>query len=314
MKKILLAVVTVTLLMTANYADKPKMIKVFDYKLVPKKVASNLWCFFGAIEKPTKENAGNMVNTCYVKTEDGYLVLDTGPSYQYALQAYRAMSKIEKLPVKYVINTHEHDDHWLGNSFYKKEFNATLAGPESINSEYNEGVPTRMHTILPKNAIEGTHIVKLDKTINKKFSLALGGEKFNIIPVETKAHTDNDIIIYMPERKIIFAGDLVMNGRITSGRDGSVIGQIKALEMMEKLDWNIMVPGHGFVVDKTAMDEAKLYFKLLKQRVLDAIENDVEATEITEVVKLKEFKSKAMYEVLNPRNVSAAFYELEMLE
>ena len=47
------------------------------------------------------------------------------------------------------------------------------------------------------------------------------------------------------------------------------------------------------------MDEAKLYFKLLKQRVLDAIENDVEATE---------------YEVLNPRNVSAAFYELEMLE
>ncbi len=303
-----MAVALALTLLTANTE------KAFDYKLSPKKVSTNLWCFFGAIEKPTKENAGNMVNTCYVKTKDGYLVLDTGPSYQYALQAYNVMSKIEKLPVKYVINTHEHDDHWLGNNFYKKEFNATLIGPESINSEYQEGVPTRMHAILPKSAIKDTHIVKLDKTINKRFSLELGGEKFDIIPIEIKAHTDNDIIVYMPERKILFAGDLVMNGRITSGRDGSVMGQIKALEMMEKLAWDIMIPGHGFIVDKTAMDESKLYFKLLKSRVLEAIENDVEATEINEVVILKEFKDKAMYEILNPRNVSSAFDELEMLE
>jgi len=286
----------------------------FDYKLKPKKVADNVWCFFGAIEKPTKENAGNMANNCYIKTADSYVLMDTGPSYQFAKQAYAEMKKIADLPVSNVIISHEHDDHWLGNDFYKKEFNATLIGPESVNTDYKEGTPTRMFNVLPKNAIEGTHIIKLDETPKKKKTIVVGGEKFEIIPMDTKAHTKDDIFIYMPDRKIVFAGDLVMNGRITSGRDGSVMGQLKALAMMQKLDWNILIPGHGFITDKTAMDEAKMYFNLTKERVLKAIDDGVDATEINEVVKLIEFKDKAMYDILNAQNIGFAFDELEMLE
>jgi glyoxylase-like metal-dependent hydrolase (beta-lactamase superfamily II) len=286
----------------------------FDYKLEPKKVAENVWCFFGALEPPTKENAGNMANNCYIKTNDGYLVMDTGPSYQFAKQAYEAMQKIEDLPVKYVVNSHEHDDHWLGNDFYKQKFGATLMGPESINANYKEGDQTRMYNVLPKNAIEGTHIIDLDKVVKKRETLVLGGEKFDIIPMDVKAHTGDDVFIYMPERKVLFAGDLVMNGRITSGRHGSVMGQLKALAMMQKLDWKVMVPGHGFITDATAMDEANLYFKLTKDRVLKAIEEGVDATEINEVVKLIEFKDKAMYDILNAQNIGFAFDELEMLD
>ncbi len=295
-------------------ADKNSSNAPFDYKLKPKKVAENVWCFFGAIEKPTKENAGNMANNCYIKTNDGYLVMDTGPSYQFAKQAYEAMQKIEELPVKYVVNSHEHDDHWLGNDFYKKKFGTTLIGPESINTNYKEGDKTRMYNVLPKNAIEGTHIIDLDKVVKKKETLVLGGEKFDIIPMDVKAHTGDDVFIYMPERKVLFAGDLVMNGRITSGRHGSVIGQLKALAMMQKLDWKILVPGHGFITDATAMDEANLYFKLTKERVLKAIDEGVDATEINEVVKLIEFKDKAMYDILNAQNIGFAFEELEMLD
>jgi len=286
----------------------------FDYKLEPKKIAENVWCFFGAIEKPTKENAGNMANNCYIKTNDGYLVMDTGPSYQFAKQAYEAMQKIEDLPVKYVVNSHEHDDHWLGNDFYKQKFGTILMGPESINSNYKEGDKTRMYNILPKNAIEGTHIIDLDKVVKKQETLVLGGEKFEIIPMDVKAHTGDDVFIYMPERKILFAGDLVMNGRITSGRHGSVIGQLKALAIMQKLDWKVMVPGHGFITDATAMDEAKLYFKLTKERILKAIDEGVDATEINKAVKLIEFKDKAMYDILNAQNIGFAFDELEMLD
>ena len=291
-----------------------KTSDAFDYKLEPKKVAENVWCFFGAIEKPTKENAGNMANNCYIKTTEGFLVMDTGPSYQFAKQAYEAMQKIEDLPVKYVVNSHEHDDHWLGNDYYKQKFGATLMGPESINTNYKEGDKTRMYNVLPKNAIEGTHIIDLDKVVKKKETLVLGGEKFDIIPMDVKAHTGDDVFIYMPERKVLFAGDLVMNGRITSGRHGSVMGQLKALAMMQKLDWKVMVPGHGFITDATAMDEANLYFKLTKDRVLKAIEEGVDATEINEVVKLIEFKDKAMYDILNAQNIGFAFDELEMLD
>ena len=289
--------------------DKP-----FDYKLAPKQIAENVWCFFGALEKPTKENAGNMANNCYIKTNDGYLVMDTGPSYQFAKQAYEAMQKIEDLPVKYVVNSHEHDDHWLGNDFYKQKFGTTLMGPNSINTNYKDGDKTRMYNILPDNAIEGTHIIDLDKVVKERETLVFGGEKFDVIPMDVKAHTGDDVFIYMPERKILFAGDLVMNGRITSGRHGSVMGQLKALAMMQELDWKVLIPGHGIITDATAMDEANLYFKLTKERVLKAIDEGVDATEINEVVKLIEFKDKAMYDILNAHNIGFAFDELEMLD
>jgi len=289
--------------------DKP-----FDYKLTPTKISENVWCFFGAIEPPTKENAGNMANNCYIKTSDSYVVMDTGPSYQFAKQAYESMKKIADLPVSHIFISHEHDDHWLGNDFYKKEFNTKLIGPESVNTNYKEGVPTRMFNVLPKNAIDGTHIIKLDETPKEKQTLVIGGEKFDIIPMDTKAHTGDDIFVYMPDRKVLFAGDLVMNGRITSGRHGSVMGQLKALAMMQELDWKILIPGHGVITDGTAMDEAKMYFTLTKDRVLQAIEDDVDATEINEVVKLIEFKDKAMYDILNAHNIGFAFDELEMLD
>jgi len=286
----------------------------FDYKLKPKQVAENVWCFFGALDKPTKENAGFMVNSCYIKTNDGYLVMDTGPSYQFAKQSYEAMQKIEDLPVKYVVNSHEHDDHWLGNDFFKKKFGTNLIGPESINKNYKDGDKTRMYNILPDNAIKGTHIIRLDKTPKEPYTLMVGGEEFRIIPMDVKAHTGDDIFIYMPKRKILFAGDLVMNGRITSGRHGSVMGQLKALAMMQKLDWKILVPGHGYITDGTAMDEAKMYFTLTRDRILKAIDEGVDATEINEAVKLIEFKDKAMYDILNAHNVGFAYEELEMLE
>jgi glyoxylase-like metal-dependent hydrolase (beta-lactamase superfamily II) len=288
--------------------------KPFDYKLKPKKVADNVWCFFGALDKPTKENAGFMVNSCYIKTNDGYLAMDTGPSYQFAKQSYEAMQKIEDLPVKYVVNSHEHDDHWLGNDFFKKRFGATLIGPESINKNYKDGDKTRMYNVLPPNAIKGTHIIKLDKIAKEPYTLTFGGEEFRIIPMDVKAHTGDDVFIYMPKRKVLFAGDLVMNGRITSGRHGSVMGQLKALAMMKKLDWKVLVPGHGFITDAKAMDESELYFKLLKERILKAIDEGVDATEINEVVKLIEFKDKAMYDILNAHNIGFAYDELEMLE
>ncbi|HHE05691.1 MAG TPA: MBL fold metallo-hydrolase, partial [Epsilonproteobacteria bacterium] len=97
------------------------LLNAFEYHLVPQKLAKNVYCFFGKLENITKQNAGNMVNTCYVQTEKGFVVIDSGPTYAYASQAYTQMQKIAKLPVKYVMITHDHDDHWQGNSFYKSK-------------------------------------------------------------------------------------------------------------------------------------------------------------------------------------------------
>ena len=181
LKKLYLSLAISVLFLTPAFADathnhnhdSKQNSTPFDYKLSPTKVSDNVWCFLGVLEGPNKENAGNMVNTCYVKTSDSFVVIDSGPSYQYAKQAYEQMSKVAKLPVKTVIITHEHDDHWLGNGYYKEKFNAEIIGPKYINEHYKDGDKTRMYRILPENAIKGTKIVKIDKTPDKTLKLTM---------------------------------------------------------------------------------------------------------------------------------------------
>jgi len=285
----------------------------FQYHLEPKKVSENTWCFFGKLEMPTKENGGDMSNHCYIKAKSSYILIDSGPSYNYAKEAYKEMSKIAKLPVSYVINTHEHDDHWLGNSFYKEKFNSKLIGVEVQDLHFKQNTKTRMHKLLTKDTIQNTQIVKLDSYIKEKSTMILDGEKFEFVPVG-KSHSHFDIFVYMPERKVLFAGDLVMNGRITSNRDGSVIAQIKALDTIQKYDFNVLVPGHGYDVSKTAINESVQYFSLLKNKTLEAIEEDTGLDGVTKFVKLLEFKDKAMFHLLNSPNVYSAYSELEFYE
>jgi len=309
----LLMLMTLFILSAQADATHKKTDATFDYKLKATKVSDNVWCFLGALEEPNKKNAGNMVNTCYVKTNDSFVIIDSGPSYQYAKQAYAVMSKIQKLPVKTLITTHDHDDHWLGNSFYKEKFNAQIIGPKYINDNYKEGDKTRMFNVLSENAIRGTKIVKVDKTPSKTYTFNVGGEEFEMIPVSVKAHTPEDFFVYMPKRKVLFAGDLAMNGRITSNRHGSLLGQLKAIEMMKSKDYKVFVPGHGFNTSKTAMNDAEKYFTLLHQRIVKALEDDVELSELSEVITMSEFKDRAMFNALNGRNVEDAFTEIELV-
>jgi cyclase len=286
----------------------------FDYKLQATKVSDNVWCFLGALEGPSQANGGNMVNTCYVKTPKSYVVIDSGPTYLYAKQSYRVMQKIANLPVEAVILTHDHDDHWLGNSFYKEQFNAKLIGPTRLNQEYKAGDQTRMFKLLSPEALAHTKIVKVDETLTKTTELTIGGVAFEIVSVGTKAHTDEDYFVYMPDHKVLFAGDLAMNGRITSNRHGSLLGQLKAIEMMQSKPFETFVAGHGFDTSKSGIEEAKRYFTLLHQRLLKAIDEGVDSSELAEAVPMKEFKDKAMFQALNGQNVAEAFEELEFLE
>jgi len=286
----------------------------FDYNLKPIKVSSDIWCFFGKLEAPTKENGGFMSNSCYIKTNKSYVLIDSGASYDFANQAYKAMEKIEKLPVNTVITTHAHDDHWLGNNFYKEKFNAKIYGPALINKEFNTNSEIRGVKVLSEENKKNTKFVAIDEIINETKTLNIDGKEIIVIPTGVKAHTSDDLFVYLPNDKVLFSGDIVMNGRVTSNRDGSVIGSLKALEMINSKKWDVLVPGHGVDTSKTAADETIKYFTLLKQRVLEAIENEVTGNDITKIVTMEEFKNKALYDELNSKNVFDAFRELEFYE
>ncbi|MGB6020251.1 MAG: MBL fold metallo-hydrolase [Sulfurimonadaceae bacterium] len=171
-----------------------------------------------------------------------------------------------------------------------------------------------MFKILNPIDVDGTKIIRIDEEHDKNSQVyEFGGIKMEYISLG-QAHSEDDYLLYLPEKKVILTADVVMNGRITSNRNGLVMGQLKALDLIKSKDWDVCVPGHGFNTSKTALDESVQYFTLMKDRILKAIDDGVEATEINEVVTLPEFKDKGLYDVLNSNNVSRSFDELEMLE
>ncbi|MGJ0377991.1 MBL fold metallo-hydrolase [Aliarcobacter cryaerophilus] len=301
-------IVFFTLFCTFGFASN------FDYKLKPQKVSENIWCFFGKTEVPSKENGGFMANSCYIKAKDSYILIDTGANYNFAKQAYEAIQKIEDLKVSTIIITHEHDDHWMGNSFYKDRFNSTIYAPKSINENYNENSKPRIFEILDKNEMENTKVIKADVVVSDEKVINISDKTIKIIPTKLTAHTKDDLIVYLPDEKVIFTGDIIMNQRVTSNRDGSVIGTLKAIDLINSYDWNTLIAGHGTITDKKATDFTTKYFTLLKTRVLEAIEAGITADEISKVVTMDDFKDIAMFDELNSRNVFDAFRELEFYD
>jgi glyoxylase-like metal-dependent hydrolase (beta-lactamase superfamily II) len=287
--------------------------QAFEYNLVPQKLTDDVYCFFGKPENISKENGGNMVNTCFVKTKEGFVVIDSGPTYGYASQAYMQMQKIAPLPVKYVVNTHDHDDHWLGNSFYKEK-GALLIGSETYEQNIQPGMATRMEKSVGKESYAGTKVVKLDTVVQDIHDFTLGDTLFHIKQLVQQAHTKGDLVVYLPQKKVLFAGDLVFNDRLSSLRDGSIIGSLEALELIDSLHPKIIVGGHGYRTDSNATSVFKAYLTTMKKQIQEALDNDISIDEISNKVQMPEYEKIKLYDVLHRRNVFDAYRELELYD
>jgi cyclase len=115
----------------------------FEYGLKPVKMSEKIYCSFGVPEAMDTHINGNMANSCFVDIDEGWVVIDSGPTYAYASKAFTAARHLRKIPVRFAINTHLHDDHWLGNGYYR-EIGATILGSERFGEEVDPKGPTRM--------------------------------------------------------------------------------------------------------------------------------------------------------------------------
>ena len=182
----------------------------FDYSLKAYKIIEGVHCFFGLPSEVSYINGGNMVNSCYVETKDGYIVIDSGPTYQYAQTSYSIMEKLKKLPVKYVINTSSDEVHILGNDFYKEQ-GALLWGPKNYKRHFIGKKELTLKTKLSKDAFLNTRLIPLDKYLKSDSKLILGDMTFDIKLIKD----DSDhLVVFLPEKKILFSGDMIFNNRI----------------------------------------------------------------------------------------------------
>ncbi len=256
-----------------------------------------------------ERNNGNISNSCFVNMGTSYLVIDSGPTYQYAEQSYSAMKKIKNLPISYVINTHVHDDHWLGNAYYKTlgvKIIGSIAFKDEIKLE-----KTRMQKRISPEAYRKTTQEFPTIFVEKNMFLEIDSKMVDLININHKAHTKGDLLIYIPVEKMMFVGDLVFNGRLASIRDGNLQGWLDALDKVRAIDLKYIIGGHGDIVDKSSINMTYSYIKTLKQNVASLIEDGQSIADVVNMVKMEKYKDVHFYDSMHRQNVEIAYRMLE---
>ena len=186
-------------------------------------------------------------NTGFLVGPQGVISIDSC-STQRRTQAYHdAIAAVTPAPVRAVVNTHHHGDHTFGNCLFPA---AAIIGHERARAEAIAFGPPRD---LPFWDGPDWGDLTLDPpfvTFTDQITVHVGDLRAQVRHVGTAAHTTNDSIIWIPERSVLFCGDLIFNGGTPFLLMGSVAGAIEVLEnVVRPLGARTIVPGHGPVFE-----------------------------------------------------------------
>lgn len=276
-------------------------------------VAPGIFVHQGRFAEVNPDNAGDISNMSFIVGTEAVAVVDTGGSAHIGASVREAIAAVTALPVRYVINTHMHPDHVLGNIAFK------AANPEFVaHHKMARALAVRANGYLTANKermgdanFGGTEIVLPTRPISEPTELDLGGRKLHLNPRHT-AHTDNDMTVHDSMTGIMIIGDVVFSERIPT-IDGSIIGWLKLIDELSAEDFTHLVPGHGQpkLEKKAALDPLRRYLNTVATDVRAAIKDGKDITSTIKTAGLSERENWLLFDENHKRNVTAAFAELE---
>ena len=215
--------------------------------MTAQKVSSRVWYVQGLSALGSPANQNFISNAAFVVTPAGVVVIDALGSPALAERLLAEIRKVTDHPVTHVIVTHYHADHVYGLQTFKKAGARILAGnaaKEYLGSEIAQKRLQDSRQTLAPWIDDQTHLVRADEWINGPTTLTVGGVPFEIKPVGP-AHTPEDLVVYLPQDKVLLAGDLVFRRRIPFVGQADSGHWIAALDVLLGFDAAVLVPGHG---------------------------------------------------------------------
>jgi quinoprotein relay system zinc metallohydrolase 2 len=258
------------------------------------------------------EQHDDIANIGFILGKKCIAVIDTGGSVSIGNSLLKAIQKVSDKPVCYVINTHVHFDHVLGNLPFLDE-HPEFVGHENLKAaiernrsffleEYSNDLgldPSEDSIIGPDTGVENTK------------ELDLGGRKLLLTAYPT-AHSHNDLTVLDQQTGTLWTGDLLFRERIPS-LTGNLKGWLDVMESFKTLNVSLVVPGHGTTAQNLAeakTDQQRYLDNLLKE-TRQAIADGLFLDEALERVGNDEKARWLLHEQHHKANVIKAFTELE---
>lgn len=229
-------------------------------------------------------------NAIFVVTEAGVLAFD--PISTEAARIYREeIRKVTDQPVHAIVYSHHHADHITGaRELGDVPIVAHAGAYERLTAEPDPAVPPP------------------DITFTDRMTLRLGGRTIRLLHLG-RNHSDNSIVAYLPEDRLIFAVDFVAHDRV-GYRDlpGFYFPDLwESLERLQQLDYDRAVFGHGPPGTKADVYEQIHYWTDLRQAVESAIRAGMQEDEAVEAIELPDYSDWGGYEDWFKMNVRAVY-------
>ncbi len=272
---------------------------------------------------PGRANQGNTSNAGFVVTADGVVVFDAlgTPSLGWAL--LQDIRQTTGAPVRYAVVSHYHADHIYGLQAFKDHTTAIIIAQDRAR-EYRENEETaderaeqrldqRRQALAPWVDTD-TRVVPPDITFNDRLTLTLGGKRFQLI-FAGPAHSASDIMMMVEPDGVLFAGDIVQNGRIPfmNSDDVDTKQWLSALGEVERLDPKFIIPGHGrpSTAAKEAIAFTRDYIQYVRAAMTKAVESWTEFDVAYRDTDWSKYAGLPAFDANNRGNAYRIFLELE---
>ncbi len=288
----ILTAATLSLGATAAFAAAPA--KVTDYAMKAQKVSARVYAVVTpARDFPSAANKGWNSNSAFVITKEGVLVFDTGASETIGQALKQVVTKTTDKPVRWVVNSHGHGDHWLGNNAF--------AGAEIISSTHvrthvtQEGASwVGRFTTMTGGVTGESKVVAPTRAVDARTSMQFGEVKGELL-LSNGGHTAGDVVLWLPQESVLLGGDVVYSDSAPGTFDANIPNWIAFLKELEKLKPKVVVPGHGKVADGAVITRQREFFEQIWAIVQAGHEKGKLDHEILPEVKQKLAKYKKLY-------------------
>lgn len=202
---------------------------------------------------PNPENMGWNSNSAFVVTKTGVLVFDTGSSETIGNALKQTIRQATDKPVKWIVNSHAHGDHWLGNIAFK-ESNPVIYATSTVNDLTKSEGATWVENFnrLSEGATGDTPLLLPNKIIDSRTELLLDETKIVLFP-SGDSHSPGDLIAWLPQQRVLISGDVVYSDRMPTTSASNLPQWITMLNELQQLDPAAVIPGHGDVTDEEGL-------------------------------------------------------------
>ena len=290
-------------------SDKAPDSMLYD---LPREVVPGVWSAIGATAPGTYANSGHNNNLSFVITRDGVLVVNAGDNYLLAKALHEEIKKITDQPVKYVVLENGQGHAMLGSSYWREQGVPVIAHIDAKHEieEQSHALLERMQKRAREKAA-GTEVVLPDETFTERMSILLGGERIELLYLGP-THSPGDIIVWLPQRKLVIAGDMAFHQRMLPLFEHTDSGGwIETWDKFEALGAEVVIPGHGVPTDMaTVRKYTRDYLVYLREQMAALLEDGGTLQDAYQIDQ-SAFMHLPTAEFLAKRNAGQVFQSME---